>query len=299
MTVRPEKAVQFGTEKGLVGVLTLPALPLAAAPWVVLINSGILHRVGTNRLYVNLARALAGAGVPVLRFDLSAIGDSERRRDAASLRESVELDIREAIDYLSREHEAPSVTLLGLCSGAFDALHAAGSDDRIGGIVMVDLAGPFQGLGHTIHRVKARIARPAFWRKLTRRLARAARSDISARPARPGDASGEMVYVDGARSTPAREWVEQQFARLLARRVRMHFVFTGGFEHNYSHESQFRRAFPRVARDPNVAVTYLPDADHAFSARRERDRLVELVTRWVVGGVETRRLNPPATLVSP
>lgn len=276
--------MQFGTDLGLVGVLSLPIEPLPGAPWVLLINSGILHRVGTNRLYVNAARALASEGVAAMRFDLSGIGDSERRRDAGTLRESVERDIAEAIDYLTVEHGADSVVLVGLCSGAFDALHAATSDERIEGIVMVDLAGPFQGFGHTMHRLMARLFRRAFWSDPLRRLTRAARAGLNARPAPATRGNGRPAYVEGARGTPQREWMERQLEQLLSRQIRMYFVFTAGFEHNYNHRSQFRKAFPRAARSPLVASAYLPEADHAFSSRRERERLVELIVPWVVAG---------------
>src|SRR5262249_47307203 len=58
-----EKVVTFGAGRGLVGIVTLPGTPRPDAPQLLLINSGIIHRVGANRLYVSLARTLAAAGV--------------------------------------------------------------------------------------------------------------------------------------------------------------------------------------------------------------------------------------------
>ncbi|HEY5972738.1 MAG TPA: hypothetical protein VIT22_12400, partial [Pseudoxanthomonas sp.] len=44
---------------------------------VVLLNAGLIHRVGPFRLYVRLARELAESGFDVLRFDLPGIGDGQ------------------------------------------------------------------------------------------------------------------------------------------------------------------------------------------------------------------------------
>ena len=39
-------------------------------------NAGSIHRVGPNRSFVRMARRFADLGYPVLRMDLSGIGDS-------------------------------------------------------------------------------------------------------------------------------------------------------------------------------------------------------------------------------
>jgi hypothetical protein len=84
--VSREKVVRFGREAKLVGILSEPqgAAGSAREPMVLLVNSGILHRVGACRFHVRLARRLAEDGVSALRFDFSGIGDSER---AATIRQ--------------------------------------------------------------------------------------------------------------------------------------------------------------------------------------------------------------------
>ena len=72
-----EMTVLMGRHKSLVGTLPIVAISaVTAPPTVVLLNAGIVHRVGPNRMHVLLARALAAAGIPSLRFDMSGIGDS-------------------------------------------------------------------------------------------------------------------------------------------------------------------------------------------------------------------------------
>jgi len=96
-----EEAIHFGASKSLVGIVTDPAEDGGARPAVILLNSGIFHRVGPNRLYVTLARRLALAGFVTLRFDLSGIGDSVIRRDNVPFERSSVLETQEAMAYLA------------------------------------------------------------------------------------------------------------------------------------------------------------------------------------------------------
>ncbi len=78
-----EQAVNFGEKQSLVGILTDPQNEKGSNIQVgaILLNSGILHRVGPGRTYVKMARELAALGFTVLRFDFSGIGDSKVRHD--------------------------------------------------------------------------------------------------------------------------------------------------------------------------------------------------------------------------
>ena len=63
-----EKVVTFGEKNGLVGIVCTPAEPNASLPGAILPNSGIIHRVGANRLYVHRGTGFYGfplrIGVP-------------------------------------------------------------------------------------------------------------------------------------------------------------------------------------------------------------------------------------------
>ncbi|MGH7678898.1 MAG: alpha/beta fold hydrolase [Gemmatimonadaceae bacterium] len=282
-----ERVVQFGPERGLVGILTLPATAVVA-PHVVLLNSGVIHRVGSNRIYVELARALATAGITVLRFDLSGIGDSRRRTDVSSVRESVERDIADAIEYLASTRGSDQVVLMGLCSGAFDALTSAINQPRVIGAFMVDIPGPFQGWRHTLRHIAARLFRQASWRNPLRSLVGHSRKLVTA-DARNGSSNGR--YVVGARGTASRARMQDQLDALLARGVRLHFTFTAGLEENYNHPSQFRSTFPRAARHQSLSYDFFEERDHSFSTRDMRDRLVHRAVAWVLGGQLQRKAS--------
>ena len=78
-----ETVIQFGPDKGLLGILTTPAdsVRVDGAPIAVIINAGIVHRIGPFGLHVKMARQLAEAGYSTLRLDLSGLGDSQPRTE--------------------------------------------------------------------------------------------------------------------------------------------------------------------------------------------------------------------------
>ena len=122
----------------IMGILTTSTLNTdnADQPAVVILNAGVIHRVGPNRLWVRLAREFAALGLTTLRFDLSGIGDSEPQRDSISLAESTMRDIDTAMDYLNKSQGIDRFIFVGLCSGACDAFFAACRDPRISGATL-------------------------------------------------------------------------------------------------------------------------------------------------------------------
>lgn len=98
-----EKALLFGKTRSLVGVLTDPEHAESAAkrPGVIILNSGLLPKIGPNRLHVKIARRLAAAGFVAMRFDFSGIGDSLPRKDGMSFARSAIVETQEAMDLLA------------------------------------------------------------------------------------------------------------------------------------------------------------------------------------------------------
>jgi hypothetical protein len=281
LTARPyrERVVTIGDPNMLVGVITLPAAPQADAPFVVLLNPGIIHRVGANRFHVRLARTLAEIGLTTLRFDLAGIGDSSRPRGASSLQEAVDRDVESALDFLQSEYGAKRFVLAGLCSGAYDALHGALRDSRVVGLVMLDIPGPFQTWHHVVNHVAQRLFRRQNWHSPFKRATRLVRSVMN--PAPPRKAS-DPPFIEGIRPIAPRETMEKEFDMLLARSVKMFFAFTPGVPENYNHRGQFRRCFPRAAAHANVTFEYMPNSDHTFSTRSARDHMTRLIRDWML-----------------
>jgi pimeloyl-ACP methyl ester carboxylesterase len=272
-----ERAVTFGQNRGLVGVMTMPATPRERAPFIVFLNSGIIHRVGANRIHVRFARMFAELGFTALRFDLSGIGDSARSSHAGPLHEVVSRDVSDALAFLTEQHGASQFLLVGLCSGAYDALHTALTEPRVAGLVLLDIPGPFQGLHHSAHNFLSRLKRPSTWPNSIRRFM------SSARAARNGEegVSRREGFVEGVRPITSRGVMEQQIASLLDRSVKMLFVFTPGVPENYNHRAQFRRTFPRIAANQHVTYEFLATSDHTFSTQGARERISAVLRDWI------------------
>jgi pimeloyl-ACP methyl ester carboxylesterase len=161
-----QKAFLFGDAQDLMGILACPEEPRRDLA-VIVMNSGILHRMGPNRLHVKIARALTARGLTVFRFDLSGIGDSEVRRDGLRYAESTLQEVRASMDLVERECGIRRFVLMGICSGADNALRIAPLDPRIAGIV------PIEGLtfatkGYALDRLLRRALLPRTWMRLVR-----------------------------------------------------------------------------------------------------------------------------------
>jgi alpha-beta hydrolase superfamily lysophospholipase len=138
-----ERAVHVERPEGrLFGVLTEPVNSRSEL-CAVLLNAGPQRHVGPNRMWVEIARRWAARGVPTLRIDLAAIGDSDG--DAAALVRVASLyvpeyveQVRAALDMLGERGLPERFVLLGLCSGAYWSMHAALQDERVAGIVMLN-----------------------------------------------------------------------------------------------------------------------------------------------------------------
>lgn len=282
-----EQAVAFGPSRSLVGVLTTPADGGdAELPVFVLLNAGVIHRVGANRMHVRMARALAARGFQAFRFDLSGIGDSDARDDEADLARAVRRDIADALAHLEAAHGARSFVLCGLCSGANNGFTYALTDERVIGAVLMD-PNAFRTPRFYVTHYAPRLVRLETWTNIlkgrhpwvrqvvdrfTRPLASPGqgRAEEDAGPATPMTTSG-----------PTRDEMDAGLTTLVGRGVDLLIIFTGGLPWQYNYAAQFRDAFPRHASDSHIRVEYFADSDHTFSAESAKLALIELVTRWM------------------
>lgn len=151
----------------LLGILSLPEQ--AANTAVLIIVGGPQYRAGSHRQFVLLARALADAGYPALRFDYRGMGDSTG--DPRNF-EQIDEDIAAAIDALFQHApQIERVVLWGLCDAASASLlyWLATKDPRVAGLCLLN---PWVRSEQTLAKTRVRyyygqrLLMREFWMKL-------------------------------------------------------------------------------------------------------------------------------------
>lgn len=287
-----EQALLLGPRQSMVGVIT-PASAQAGvpdAPFVVILNAGIIHRVGPNRMHVLLARALAAAGFGVLRVDLSGLGDSEARNDALPPLDATMADIRDILDMLQATRQVQRVVLVGLCSGADHSIIYAGTDERVVGVALMDPSIP-RTLGYYVHHYGHRIlglrawlnlvlGRHPIWRALKRRL--------SPPPA------GAVVEVEARgpslEDPKVKAFLQNAYGNALSNGVQLLAVLTSDRQRQHNYRRQLLDAFPQLPFGKQLWLEYFKECDHTFASAANRARLIGLVEAWMKG---THFRSPP------
>ena len=264
----------------LLGILSQPLT--ACDTGVVIIVGGPQYRAGSHRQFVLLARHLAAAGFPVLRFDTRGMGDSSGVFPGF---EHIGPDIASAISALCRE--APTVrriVLWGLCDAASAAMINGMADARISGLVLLN---PWVRNAETLasaevkHYYHKRLLDPAFWRKL---------------------ASGQVQIVDSLMEflgKLVRQFSQRSMRAKTADQVRdfrEHMVqgldvFAGevllvlsGRDLVAAELIEFAAAhsgLKKILERSNIARINLPDADHTFSDRKARGEVEAATLAWL------------------
>lgn len=123
----------------LFGVLCEP-LASRVGNVALFINCGANPHTGWRRMTVDHARILAEHGIASLRIDTTGIGDCPAPTDFGDkiYTEAQTADVLAAVDWLTGQGWA-KVALIGVCSGAYQAFHAALRDPRIEQAIIVNL----------------------------------------------------------------------------------------------------------------------------------------------------------------
>jgi hypothetical protein len=279
-----ERVVQFGPAQDLLGIET-PSAPIENDPnrptWIFL-NAGIVHRVGPHRLTVNLARRIAGAGFPALRFDLSGLGDSSPR-SAATFQQAAVQDVRDAMDHLEQSTQARRFVLCGLCSGADNSVRAALVDPRIAGIALLDPY-VYRTIGFYLRRSMQQVSSASSWKTLAMRMGAVLRR--SARQPQTGVACNvdyqpsppQPMYV---RPTPTRSAFAADLRTILDRGAHILVIYSSLEDYNYA--GQFNAAFRRYGLNRRIRTEFLSASNHTHTEIAQQRRLGDLLVAWAEG----------------
>jgi hypothetical protein len=258
-----EKPLDVDPGSGLFGVLTCPQDNRRDTGFI-FINSGLLHRVGPFRLYVDIARQIARAGFPSIRLDLSGKGDSDAL-SGVSLAEANIANLSAACRKLQEETGASKFVLGGLCSGADDAVQAGLEIDNLAGIFMFDGFAP-KTIRFYIKRYGPKLFSARSW---LNRL-----QPIST----PGEQSGGEVGNLRNWGTP-REMLSR-YSKYVDNGTHILAIFSGWAGNCYTYPSQLTTtiAHPRAAK--MVSELHYPQATHLFPLSAHRRQAVTSVVEW-------------------
>lgn len=274
-----EQVALLGRDNSLVSIIARPAgVEAGGRPAIVILNTGITHRVGHHRMYVAMSRLLAGAGHTVVRFDFSGIGDSAPAKDRMPPLAACLEQIRDVIDSIERTYSIKRVVLVGLCSGADHAILHAFKDERVTGLVLMDPTLP-PTLRYYFHYVRQRLSRARSWLSVATGksgLMRMAATHLRGMLRSEGN-SPERLTLQSLQFSPH---LARCYRGVARRSVKMLAVFTCvSARHTYPH--QILDAFPETVSGGSLRLGYFPESDHHFSPPQARSRLLRLIADWL------------------
>jgi len=300
MATRPAPRIELvpsvrfaGLTEEVVAIRELTALATtrSASPRraVILLNAGAVYRVGPNRLYVELARALPDA--LVIRLDQSGLGDSPPRAHSDEnvvYSEHAVGDVGDVVAW-ARAKGAREVAVVGLCSGAYHAIKV-GLVHTVETIVPINPLTFFWKPGMPLDFAAFRVTEDA------NRYKQNMRSAASWKKVLRGQV--DLVRVARVVATRARDALEHR-GRDVLRRLRvpfpddlgsellalgrkgtaMRFIFAASEPGHAMLAEQGGSAVARLERDGRLSIDVIPNADHTFTPRWSHPLFVAAIVR--------------------
>ncbi|MEB2845120.1 alpha/beta hydrolase family protein [Endobacterium cereale] len=302
-----ETPVRFGQYQRLSGVLCEPKGERQGAA-VVFITSAYDRHCGWGRSTLLVARELARSGIASLRFDTANAGDSPPRPgepEQVLYGSGQNLDLQEAVTFLLSRQMQP-VIAAGRCSGAYIAMQCAESDDRISGVVAVNIATfrwkagrsveeAVNNAGRSLGEYGARALRLETVKRLLRgevnfgsalsHIGRALWARICNR------AAGSVRFL-----LPHGRSVQALFCRLQRENKPVALLYS---ENDYGLEEfdyYFGQGGGRLADFPNVSVTMIPAADHNLTPAYARETYLSAIRHMALS---VTAVSPPGMCTQP
>lgn len=261
-----ETGVRFGADGSLVGIVSKPGAARGADPaGVIILNAGLVHRVGPNRLHVRLARRFAGHGHPTLRFDLSGIGDSAPSRSPLAPPERWVAETRDAMDFLAESAGISRFIVVGSCSGAVVSFRTALADQRVAGLGLINPNGP------TLlrHYVRMAASHPSTWRRLLGGRARLGQQYTGLMRR-----SQRLSHPEAAPADPVSD------LRALAERSVNLLLVLSQWDPSYDFYTHVLSRQIEAAGAP-VSCHVIPGADHQMSVLANQQQLTRILDDWI------------------
>jgi uncharacterized protein len=264
----------------LVGIVTQSNQPYSTG--VLVVVGGPQYRIGSHRQFLLLARVLADAGYPTLRFDCRGMGDSTGGQHNF---EQIGGDIGAAIDaFFSHTPGLTRIVLWGLCDAASASLLYWNEthDERVAGLCLLN---PWVRSEATLaktyvkHYYGQRLLQPEFWAKLFS-------GKLGVGKAIGGFLKNVQQSGEGRAKTMARSDLgyQQKMAQALADFSGPVLLILSGddytakeFVEATTKDSVWRRALAKST----LTRMDIEHADHTFSASQSRLAVENICKEWL------------------
>ena len=275
----------------LLGILSLPEqAQVRQRVGVLICVGGPQYRVGSHRQFVLLARRLAAAGYPTLRFDYRGIGDSDGLpRSFTDVSEDISAASKALLDHVVIER----MVLWGLCDAASAALLALNRRSSVRGLVLVNpwmRSEASQAATQIKHYYGSRLWSAEFWRKLIR-------GQLDWRDSIGSLSKSVRIAIRGRQPVSVHaDRAEQPFQTRMAKALQS---FSGPVLLVLSGNDLTAKEFLEYARSdaawsglldqPRITRVNLLEADHTFSCARWRAWVEDETIRWLAGDADASR----------
>ena len=270
-----EQAITIGESTQLCGVLSRPVDINIHKPLVIVINSGLLRRTGPFRLYVNLCRKIVETGLAAYRFDLSGIGDSERRNESMSRESQHFKDIEETLDFFEKTHSIHTFIIMGICTGADNCHRAMVKDERIIGAVCID-GYSYPTLKYYQTYYLQRLFKLSVWKNLIKRLVFKSNKVATVGKA---DRAKDERKLNYRWTLPDKSRTRADYQKFIKRGARLLCVFTASWPYNY--QNQMADAFRGLDFSNTISLEFMEDAEHTFPIVEDRKILINKILLWL------------------
>jgi len=288
-----ETPVQLGDDGHINGVLCRPAGGEQRRNIIVLFNAGGIPHTGWARMYVDLARKLAGEGTASLRIDLPGLGDSARPVDPSTIAiisQDLTGQIMAVNDWLN-ERGFVEIALAGSCSGAYHAFRAALSDARVDRLVLLNQV--------SFAWTTTQAMKLAAWQKTKAREMQTRSSALDSDEGQASEAAKLMARLFPIAKKFARESLEAMMTlsamanSMLAKRnpveAAFHAIAGRGtrimlvYSENDAGLAELDRQLGPDGLDalPGVSKHIIVNADHMLTQPAAREEFSELVARFL------------------
>ncbi len=295
-----QEAINFSNEDRLLGILTIPKNhDFTIHPIVLILNAGLLHRVGSNRMGTNLAFKLAENSIASFRFDFSGIGDSRNSDTDIDTAQLFINDTNDAIDYLKNEYGIKEYILFGLCSGAEVAFEVALNNQVITGICLVNgTTIKLKEIGISYQTIKSLTERRYLMKNLLNLFnwlnflkSGNLHTSINKKSAKKFLRKAKLIFLkklDARNNEVIKTTItlgENKFSnweKILERDIHIFQIFSEGSSsldiYNYNKLDKFLLKKQKLQK---LSVKIIKDVDHNFTPLWSQQLLLNSVTKWI------------------